>query len=40
VVLPGGVTVGEHARAGIEAAYQTGQVPDLLPRAIERSHRG
>lgn len=38
IVLPGGQTVGELVGAGVTQAYETGQVPALLPdyrRAIE-----
>ena len=35
VVLPDGRTVADHTRQTIAGAYATGQVPDLLPRAIE-----
>ncbi|MEN6370510.1 MAG: hypothetical protein ABFD64_00715 [Armatimonadota bacterium] len=31
-MLPDGSTVGEHIEPSIEYAYQTGQIPELLPR--------
>ena len=31
LVLPGGATVGETVRGGVDEAYRTGQVPALLP---------
>lgn len=37
-VLPGGATVGDHALPAVAQAYETGQVPQLLPgpvRALE-----
>ncbi len=31
IVLPGGQTVGEKVSGGVDEAYETGQVPALLP---------
>lgn len=31
IVMPDGHTVGEHTRPAIEAAYETGQMPPMLP---------
>lgn len=35
VVMPDGRTVAEHTAPAIARAYESGTVPDLLPRAIE-----
>jgi hypothetical protein len=38
LVLPGGMTVGDTVRGKVDEAYETGQVPSLMPsypRAIE-----